>query len=194
MLRNLTPHTINIYNEKDELILSLDPEPGPYPRVEYDIQRPDIDFDNIMHDNVVIPVAYIGQLPLRVKDLPELESGVTLIVSRLVAEAALRPDLVFPFDEVRDTNGRVIGCKRFAEIHGHGQQTAPIRDYDGNIIAVFNPQKYACIRWRGQELRDVGDIGPVLYLPDRGYFLISECEAKAWRDKFYDEYNEMWND
>lgn len=46
-----------------------------------------------------------------VSGLPDRQSGVTLIVSRMVAEAAPdRRDLVFPLDLIRDDKGRVIGC------------------------------------------------------------------------------------
>ncbi|MGL5824036.1 MAG: hypothetical protein ACRCYU_04245 [Nocardioides sp.] len=43
-------------------------------------------------------------------DLPEPEEGVGFIVSRVTAAAVDRPDLYFPFPEIRDSVGRVAGC------------------------------------------------------------------------------------
>lgn len=122
MLRNLTPHAINIYDpDRRELVLTIDPEPGPYPRVEFTQELPPIDVDNFIvrvgGADVLIPVAYVARNGHRVVDLPPREPGVTLIVSRLVAEHSTRDDLVFPHGEVRDDNGRIIGCTRLAEIH-----------------------------------------------------------------------------
>ena len=47
-----------------------------------------------------------------VVDLPEPEKDVMLVVSRLVASACTdRPDLLVPGPLVRDSKGKVIGCK-----------------------------------------------------------------------------------
>ncbi|MGH8918123.1 MAG: hypothetical protein ACRD0H_07270 [Actinomycetes bacterium] len=47
----------------------------------------------------------------RVEDLPAPRPGVWLVVPRVVADACTeRRDLVFPYREVRDDMGRVIGC------------------------------------------------------------------------------------
>ncbi|MGL5863150.1 MAG: hypothetical protein ACRCY9_18070 [Phycicoccus sp.] len=43
-------------------------------------------------------------------DLPEPEDGVGLIVSRVTAAAVDRADLYFPFPEIRDAAGLVVGC------------------------------------------------------------------------------------
>jgi hypothetical protein len=46
-----------------------------------------------------------------VQDLPPPRPGVWLVVSRTVAAACPeRRDLVFPYREVRDHAGRIIGC------------------------------------------------------------------------------------
>ena len=47
-----------------------------------------------------------------VVDLPEPEKDVMLVVSRLVASACPdRPDLLVPGPLVRDSEGKVIGCR-----------------------------------------------------------------------------------
>jgi hypothetical protein len=46
-----------------------------------------------------------------VEELPAPQPGVWLVVPRVVADACPgRRDLVFPYREVRDDTGRVIGC------------------------------------------------------------------------------------
>ncbi|AXH95958.1 hypothetical protein DV701_07330 [Ornithinimicrobium avium] len=46
--------------------------------------------------------------------LPAPEEGVVYLVSRLMAMAIERDDVVFPFDEHRDEQGRVDGCRALA--------------------------------------------------------------------------------
>jgi hypothetical protein len=48
--------------------------------------------------------------------LPDPEDGTRYIVSALVAQAARRTDLLVPSDLIRDSEGRVIGCRRFAVV------------------------------------------------------------------------------
>mgnify|MGYP003649494106 CR=1 FL=1 len=49
-------------------------------------------------------------------DLPEPQDGVLYIVSRIVAEACadVRTDLLMVDETMRDSDGRIIGCKAFA--------------------------------------------------------------------------------
>lgn len=48
--------------------------------------------------------------------LPPIEEGTIYIVSRLVADVykGLRDDLVFPYDFIRDTKGKIKGCTSLA--------------------------------------------------------------------------------
>lgn len=48
--------------------------------------------------------------------LPDYDPETIYIVSRLVAEAAKRPDLYVVDDAVRDEQGRIIGCRALATI------------------------------------------------------------------------------
>lgn len=56
-----------------------------------------------------------------VENLPEPEDGTYYIVSALVAQACPdRHDLLIPDDTVRDEDGRIIGCRALATVHGLG--------------------------------------------------------------------------
>lgn len=66
------------------------------------------------------PIAYSGEYLSvfavhyadRAVGLPDPIEGTTFLVSRITAQAMdHRADLLFPLDEVRDNNGRIIGCR-----------------------------------------------------------------------------------
>ena len=83
-------------------------------------------------------VGQIGGIPItqtvmgQIEGLPDFEDGVILIVSRIVADASDRCDLVYPNELIRDAVGRVLGCKSLASNHAvasdsleaHGQLEA----------------------------------------------------------------------
>lgn len=46
----------------------------------------------------------------------ERERNTAYIVSLVTALASFRPDFLFPFDEVRDENGRIVGCRTLAVV------------------------------------------------------------------------------
>ena len=50
-----------------------------------------------------------------VRGIPAPQSGVGYIVSRLAAQSVARKDLFFPYPEIRDDKGRIIGCGGFAQ-------------------------------------------------------------------------------
>ena len=50
-------------------------------------------------------------------ELPPRQDGVYYVVSLAVAQVVGRPDFLVPDDLVRDEEGRVIGCRRFAIIN-----------------------------------------------------------------------------
>lgn len=103
-IRNLTPHSIIILNNNDEIIKTIQPEGTP-----------------LRLEEVVEPIGSIAGIPLVRKALtgdvnkilPQ-EEGVYYIVSLPVAQALRRADLLVPDDLVRDEQGRVIGCRRLA--------------------------------------------------------------------------------
>lgn len=43
--------------------------------------------------------------------LPDPQPGVTYLVSRVAAAASDRADLLFPYAELRDDEGQIIGCR-----------------------------------------------------------------------------------
>ena len=59
-------------------------------------------------------VRLISQSFGEVEGLPDEESGVRYIVSRLVKSALPeREDLIVPADLIRDASGQIIGCRAF---------------------------------------------------------------------------------
>jgi hypothetical protein len=112
LLRNLTPHPIVLHTGHPVSPTKTWPaEDGPRPRVQVDRRagRP----LRTLRGDIPTTITSTGRLV----DLPDPQPHTVLIVSRIVAEAAPdRDDLVFPDDLVRDTEGRVIGCRAFARI------------------------------------------------------------------------------
>ena len=53
-----------------------------------------------------------------VAHLPAPQPGVGYFVSRFLAARVPRNDLYFPADEVRDENGRIIGCRALGRFVG----------------------------------------------------------------------------
>jgi hypothetical protein len=95
-IMNLTPHAINIHGG-----ITIPPS-GIVARISV----------------TQVPAGNCGGVPLfhqmfgEVENLPHHTDGVLLVVSALVRAACPdRFDLVSPGDPVRDTEGRVIGCK-----------------------------------------------------------------------------------
>ncbi len=102
-LRNLTPHIITIVDEEGKVVREIQPE-GIIPRLSVSVEK----------------VGTVDGYPLtkkvfgEVENLPEAVEGTFLIVSSLVATACKsRDDLIVP-DTVRDSSGRIIGCKGFS--------------------------------------------------------------------------------
>lgn len=96
---NLTPHDVTFVNDEGKPIMTI-PSSG-VTRVASTTA--------IVSEFNGIPVTEttFGQ----VEGLPEERPGVVYIVSRMVATAAKRNDLYVPGMQVRDAEGRVIGCK-----------------------------------------------------------------------------------
>ena len=116
-LRNLTPHAINIYiqnNDTDWPVIYTIPAEGVVPRVIYaDAEI----FSTVDVGEMSINIFKAGKVS-HIEDLPPVETGVLLIVSRLVAAtAAARDDLVFPDGLVRNKEGKIIGCRHLTCIN-----------------------------------------------------------------------------
>lgn len=106
IIRNLTPHPVNIVLANGETITY--PVDGPAPRVVMGKQESGKitdQFGNEIEDSVTWASP-------DVTDLPEPEEGVIMIVSRMTADAVGgRPDLRCPEGIVRDEAGRIVGCR-----------------------------------------------------------------------------------
>ena len=100
---NLTPHSVDVV-QADGSIKTYQPS-GQVARL--DVSRK---FVRIL-DGAEVHRPTMGG----VTGLPEAQMDVTLIVSALVAQACPdRSDLVSPGELVRDSAGKIIGCKGFA--------------------------------------------------------------------------------
>jgi len=106
---NLTPHVVTIY-QGDEVILAI-PDNGPVARLD----------KNVISIYTLDGVSRITVTLGEVSGLPDPESDVTYIVSMpllmgLLARGIYRDDVVYPFDPVRDEQGRIIGCRHLARL------------------------------------------------------------------------------
>lgn len=105
VLVNMTPHNLDII-QVDGNTLTVAPS-GIVPRCS---SREEI--DGTIGDLIQITRQTLGE----VEGLPDPVPGAFYIVSRLVASAANRPDLLVPGPLVRDDQGRVIGCKGLSRL------------------------------------------------------------------------------
>lgn len=102
MIRNLTRHPVHIVTADGQVELAPDAPPVRLRQEATAAGWVDV-------DGGVVELFDIGADG--VEDLPAPAAGVWLIVPRIVADACPeRHDLVFPYREVRDDVGRVIGC------------------------------------------------------------------------------------
>ena len=100
---NLTPHAVDVVRSDGSI--KTYPSSGQVARL--DVSRK---FVRIL-DGAEVHRPSLGG----VTGLPEAQMDVTLIVSALVAQACPdRSDLVSPGELVRDSAGKIIGCKGFA--------------------------------------------------------------------------------
>ena len=106
-IRNLTPHMVNVVDENGITIMEL-PSEGNARATQKAVIVGIIEGIEIVKMTFGEPV-----------DLPAPEKRVFLVVSRITAEAAkafgrTTNDLLLTADPVRDSEGRIIGCRRFS--------------------------------------------------------------------------------
>ena len=104
---NLTPHTINICNEDGTIVKSFESKGIARAKQTAEV------VGNL--DGVELVSMKFGEP----EDLPEYAEGTYYVVSIITANAAKAvgrrvDDLLITADPVRDADGRIIGCKRFA--------------------------------------------------------------------------------
>ncbi len=110
-LINLTPHPLVLY-DGNEIVLTVPPT-GDVARVPEAVAlEPSV---GVL--DATVPTVAVTYDTDRLAPPPRI-SGTHYIVSRTYAEAVQRDDLRFPYDEVRDTTGRIIGCRSLAQFRG----------------------------------------------------------------------------
>lgn len=104
MFVNLTPHSINVFDESNAPFLTLPPS-GTVARCKATA----VETERV--DGVPVFQTTYGE----VEGLPEPEAGVLYVVSALVREAVKnsRKDVVSPAEFVRNGVWEIIGCKGF---------------------------------------------------------------------------------
>lgn len=99
-IKNLTPHDVRVLNDNNEVVVVLNSEG--IARVSSETKVVDT------LNGVPITETVFGE----VTGLPPETEGTYYIVSRMVASAASeRRDLLVPGLQIRDEQGRVVGCK-----------------------------------------------------------------------------------
>lgn len=108
-ITNLTSHLVKVFDTAGTTLASFSPAGTPA-RVREQVGPP---HQLTTTDGVVptVAVRYADQID----DLPAARPGVAFLVSRVTAAGSPRNDLYFPFDEVRDENGHIIGCRALAQ-------------------------------------------------------------------------------
>lgn len=107
---NLTPHDITIVDEDGSIRLVI-PASGTLARCK----ATTVSLGTITVGDVVIPVTAteMGE----VEGLPQPQEGTIFVVSLAVAKAVpSRWDVVVPSESVRDSAGRIIGCKSLGRV------------------------------------------------------------------------------
>jgi hypothetical protein len=109
-IHNLTPHPLVVCDADGNACVTILPS-GILPRCQQtDRKVGELELEGVTVD---IVETVFGEI----SDLPEPEPRVFLVVSAVTAQAARgRSDLLIPSDPVRDSEGRVIGCRRFARL------------------------------------------------------------------------------
>lgn len=105
---NLTPHDVRVLDRYGDVVAEYQPS-GMVARIEEDREPTGALPDGAPTERVRYGRAY---------DLPAHREDHLLIVSRVLA--GMRPyrtDLVFPSREVRDEQGRVVGCRALGSLH-----------------------------------------------------------------------------
>lgn len=121
-LVNLTPHPLRIYsvdtpdridNLDQGLLTTLLPSGRTARIAENDLGT----HEHVSHDGVLVPIELIEYSSIY--GVPKPEDGVYLIVPlvtalALIAQKQGRNDLLVPYEQVRNMEGAVVGCRLLA--------------------------------------------------------------------------------
>lgn len=103
---NLTPHAITFVNAEGKVIRAL-PSSGIVARIKTEMVMTGV------FDDIPITSSVYGEIT----DLPARKEGTIYVVSSLVAQRCPeREDVFIPNESVRDSEGRIIGCKSLAHV------------------------------------------------------------------------------
>jgi hypothetical protein len=107
---NLTPHAVAVMDKDGATILNV-PAGGTVARLS------ETSAASESSSGIPMTVVSLGE----VSGLPEPQDGVTFIGSMpllmgMKAAGINRPDVFYPYGQVRDSSGRIIGCRSFATI------------------------------------------------------------------------------
>lgn len=102
---NLTPHDVNFVDNDGNIVRTVKPSGVVARRSVETIVIGEI-------DGIQVTESVFSDI----ENLPEEAEDTIYIVSSLVAERAKRPDVYIPNESVRDSNGRIIGCKSLGRI------------------------------------------------------------------------------
>lgn len=110
---NLTPHVVSVVDENGQVLLSI-PSSGVARATQTDEVVGSLEADG---QTITVVQTVFGE----VVDLPEPAEGVCIVVSVITANAAraqgrTTDDLLLSSGPVRDSEGRIIGCTRFARV------------------------------------------------------------------------------
>jgi hypothetical protein len=142
-LVNLTPHEIALEaieppadfddSESPNLLTVRLPPEGQFARIDDNASRLSAGWLNA--ETSLIALTRMRR-STKLSDLPPPAPGTRLIVSRLTALAARnRGDLVFPYGELRDQAGRIIGMKGLAAFRRKLAPTQRYRDWRAAVRA-----------------------------------------------------------
>lgn len=134
---NLTPHSINLVGG---------PEFEPSGQVAR-ISSTNESAGELLINGELVPL--ITEEFGEVIGLPEEKEGTMFIVSGLVFSHSKRRDLLVPGEQVRDEQGRVIGCKSFQvrEVSEEEEGVAEVRNYTFNNRQGRRDRKVAAAIW-----------------------------------------------
>lgn len=117
---NMTPHPVRIYragtpdrveDPDDGVAMVLEPS-GKFARLSESV----LGEDTVLNDEgVEIPVSLVSYA--EVEGLPAPQEGVAYVVPLMTALAAAeRDDLLVPYEQVRNLEGTVVGCRRLGRV------------------------------------------------------------------------------
>lgn len=113
-IMNLTPHRIDFVTADGSPLMSVEPS-GTVARVSVKTET--------IGEVAGIPVT--KSVYSDIVDLPAPQEGVVYIVSSLVAQRCVdRDDVYIPNESVRDSEGKIVGCKSLGKVDGMDKETA----------------------------------------------------------------------